>query len=83
MGLIYRRLGDGGVAFDEATWQTHLLTPAAAVIFETLVERATTGALPLAAAEDLLARELDVDAGSHEVQQLLHMLQELNVIAPS
>jgi PqqD family protein of HPr-rel-A system len=83
MGLIYRRLGDGSVVFDEATWQTLLLTPAAAVILETLLERSKAGALPLTAAEDLLAHELDIDVRSHEVLQALHRLQELNVIAPS
>jgi PqqD family protein of HPr-rel-A system len=81
MRPFYRRLGEGGVAFDPRSWQTHILTPAAAVIFEALGEIADgERPLPLARALELLRDDLEVDTDSPEIRQVLRSLQEMGML---
>jgi PqqD family protein of HPr-rel-A system len=81
MDIVYRRLRDGGVVFDAATWQTHVLTPAAALICEALLESPMDKPLPRGAAERILVRDLDVDPAAPDVRQVLAMLSDLDVVA--
>ena len=78
--LIYKRLGDGGVLFNERTWKTHILTPAAAIIYEALTEQSEGVPMPAEQAITFLKKELDVDPTSPEIKQLLAMLRQLRVI---
>ncbi|EXI89277.1 MAG: hypothetical protein AW11_01600 [Candidatus Accumulibacter regalis] len=79
--LLYRQLGDGAVVFDTANWHTHILTPAAAVIFEVFAEAGNGDAIAESRALELLREELDVDPGSPEMQQVLRSLQEMGMLA--
>ncbi|NBC49784.1 MAG: HPr-rel-A system PqqD family peptide chaperone [Gammaproteobacteria bacterium] len=83
MDISYRRLGDGAVIFSHRTWKTHILTPAATLIFEALdeVRPADGGPVPRAAALALLRQDLDVETDTPSTQQLLRMLRRLGVIA--
>jgi PqqD family protein of HPr-rel-A system len=81
MQPLYRRLGEGAVAFDQRNWQTHVLTPAAAVIFEALSESSDgKQPLPLSQALRLLRDELEVDTDSNEIRQVLRSLQEMGML---
>jgi len=81
MQLLYRRLGEGAVALDLRNWQTHVLTPAAAVIFEALSEIADGDRpLPLPQALELLRHDLEVDTDSPEIHQVLRSLQEMGML---
>ncbi len=78
--LLYRSLGDAGVVFDAANWQTHILTPAATVIFEALSEIADGGPVPRQRALELLRDELEVDTDTPEMQQVLRSLREMGML---
>ena len=79
--LHYRRLGDGGVVFDRRDWQTHVLTPPAAVIFEALGElRIGETPVPRKQALDFLRNELEVDPDTPEMHQVLRSLQEMGML---
>lgn len=79
-GCLYRRLGEGAVAFSSSTWQTHILSPAAAAIFETLCEATGGEPLPLAAAREVLRHELALETDTPDMQRLLRNLTELGLI---
>ena len=76
----YRRLGDGGAVFDSKSWQTHILTPAAAIIFEALAEISDGGPVPQAQAFELLRDELDVDIDTPEMKEVLRSLEEMGIL---
>lgn len=78
--LLYRKLGDGGVLFNERTWNTHILTPAAAIIYEALVEQANDAPIPLEQAIRFLKAELDLDPSAPEIQKLLMMFRRLKLL---
>jgi len=78
--LVYRQLGNGGVLFNERTWKTHILTPAAAIIYEALTEQSEDVPMPAEQAITFLQKELEVDPTSPEIKQLLAMLRQLRVI---
>lgn len=82
MCVSFRRLGEGGVIFDHRTWKTHILTPAALIIYETLREAKTDdgGALSSQEACALLEQDLDLDINTPTIQQLLRMLKHLGII---
>lgn len=79
--LRFRQLGEGAAVFDTLTWKTHILTPAAALIFETLAESGDGAALAESRAIELLRDELDLDTGTPELQQVLRSLQEMGMLA--
>lgn len=76
-----RRLGDAAVVFDPRDWQTHILPPFVAVVAEVLAE------LPVheQRSPDIVARvlraELDLDAESPELHNLLRMLRTIGLLA--
>ncbi|KFB73080.1 MAG: hypothetical protein AW09_001689 [Candidatus Accumulibacter phosphatis] len=78
--ISYRRLGDGGAVFDSKSWQTHILTPAAAIIFEALAEICEDGPVPQAQAFELLRDELDVDIDTPEMKEVLRSLEEMGIL---
>jgi len=80
MDIAYRRLRDGGVVFDGATWQTHVLTPAAALIVEALLEARRDTPLAREAVLRILVDDLDVDPAAPDVRQVLAMLHDLGVV---
>lgn len=81
MQPLFRRLGEGAVAFDQRNWQTHILTPAAAVIFEALSEIGDgEQPLPLNRALRFLRDELEVDTDTAEIRQVLRSLQEMGML---
>ncbi|HAY25933.1 MAG TPA: HPr-rel-A system PqqD family peptide chaperone [Candidatus Accumulibacter phosphatis] len=81
MQPLYRRLGEGAVAFDQRNWQTHILTPAAALIFEALSEIGNgDDPVPMSAALSLLRDELEVDTDTPEMRQVLRSLQEMGIL---
>jgi PqqD family protein of HPr-rel-A system len=77
---IYRRLGLGAVLFDRRSWQTHILNPAAAGVYESLA--ANPGHEPLDAAGllRLLEDELKLDPESSEARQLASIFQQVGVV---
>ncbi|MBK1704666.1 HPr-rel-A system PqqD family peptide chaperone [Halochromatium glycolicum] len=83
MQICYRRLDDGAIIFDHRTWKTHVLTPAATIIYEALdeIRPADGGPVPNAAALALLQEDLDIETDTPSTQQLLRMLRHLGVIA--
>jgi PqqD family protein of HPr-rel-A system len=78
--ISYRRLGDGGAVFDSKSWQTHILTPSAAIIFEALAEICEDGPVPQAQAFELLRDELDVDIDTPEMKEVLRSLEEMGIL---
>ncbi|MCM8611836.1 HPr-rel-A system PqqD family peptide chaperone [Accumulibacter sp.] len=81
MRPLYRRLGEGGVAFDQKNWQTHILTPAATIIFEALSEIGDgQQPLPLDRALRFLRDELELDTDTDELRQVLRSLQEMGML---
>lgn len=81
MRPLYRRLGEGGVAFDQKSWQTHILTPAATILFEALSEIGDGDQpLPLERAQRFLRDELEVDTETDEIRQVLRSLQEMGML---
>ena len=60
--LRYRPLGEGAVLFNEHTWRTHVLTPAAALIYTALLETSNGEAVAKNTALQVLEQELDADA---------------------
>lgn len=80
VSLTYRRLGDGAVLFNENTWKTHILTPSAAAIYETLMEYSPDGHIPEAEAVAFLRAEFALDMDSEAMRRLLIMLRHLRVI---
>lgn len=79
--LLYRQLGDGAAVFDKTSWQTHILTPAAAIIFEVFTEACDGESVATSRAIELLKEDLDVDPGSPEIQQVLRSLREMGMLA--
>lgn len=80
MQLFYRRLGDGAAVFNSSDWQTHILTPSAAIIFEALAEIRDGASVPQHRALALLHDELEVDTNTPEMQQVLRSLREMGML---
>ena len=80
LALRYRPMDDGGILFNETTWNTHILTASAALIYETLIEQSGGDAVTMADARDVLRDALDLDPDSPDITQLLAMLKTLGVI---
>jgi PqqD family protein of HPr-rel-A system len=78
--LDYRRVGEGAVLFDRHTWQTHILTPAAAIIFETLLEASRRVRLSRDEALCILRRDLGVDPAEAPIVRLLDTLAAIGMI---
>ena len=78
--LRYRPLGEGAVLFNEHTWRTHVLTPAAALIYTALLETSNGEAVAKNTALQVLEQELDVNPEAPEIRRLLNMLEHLGVV---
>ena len=78
--LCYRPLGEGAVLFNEHTWRTHVLTPAAALIYTALLETSNGEAVAKDTALQVLEQELDVNPEAPEIRRLLNMLEHLGVV---
>lgn len=78
----FRRLGEGAAVFDPRTWQSHILTPAATIVVEALLERGEGASLPLSEARACLREELGVDPDSPDYAQMLAMLVDIGVVRP-
>jgi len=78
--VLYRGLGEGAAVFDPASWQTHILTPAAAIIFEALAEIGAGSPVPQEQALRVLHDDLEVDTETPEMQQVLRSLQEMGIL---
>ncbi len=78
--LRYRPLGEGAVLFNEHTWRTHVLTPAAALIYTALLETSNGEAVAKNTALQVLEQELDVNPEAPEIRRLLKMLEHLGVV---
>ena len=78
--LRYRPLGEGAVLFNEHTWRTHVLTPAAALIYTALLETSNGHPIAKDAALQVLEQELDVNPEAPEIRRLLNMLEHLGVV---
>ena len=78
--LIYRRLGDGGAVFYYGDWQTRILTPAAAIIYEALADLGGGDAVQYDHAVAFLRDQLDVDVSTPAIQQTLHTLVEIGML---
>ncbi len=77
----YRCLDDdGAILFDETTWNTHILTASAAIVYETLVEQGGGDAITMDEATGVLRDALDLDPDTPDIAQLLAMLTTLGVI---
>jgi hypothetical protein len=66
--------------FDESTWKTHILSTAAAVMCEALLEASSGKSLEMVDAKEMLRRELDVDVEAAEVSGVLEFMRRLGVI---
>jgi hypothetical protein len=78
--LRYRPLGNGAALFDEHTWKTHILNPAAAAVYEALMEESGGKPVSTADATLLLRGGLGLDPDSEDTRKLLSMLQRLGVV---
>jgi len=78
--IHFRPLGEGAVIFDEQTWLTHILTPAARIICEHLAEHAAAGTLTTQQAVQLLRDDLDADVNSADIEELLRTLRAIGLI---
>ena len=78
--LRYRPLGEGAVLFNEHTWRTHVLTPAAALIYTALLETSNGEAVAKNTALQVLEQELDVNPEAPENRRLIKMLEHLGVV---
>lgn len=79
--LDYRRVGEGAVLFDRHTWQTHVLTPAAAIIFETLLEASRGECLGRDEVLRILRGDLGVDPAEAPIVRLLDTLTAIGMIS--
>ena len=78
--LRYRRFHDGGILFDEHTWKTHVLNPAAAAIYEALQEHAQAKPVPSSETFKLVLDELGLNPDTQEIRELLPVLKGLGVL---
>ena len=78
---IFRRLGDGGAVFSYVDWQTRILTPAAAIIYEALEDWGGGQTVQYVRATDFLRDELDVDVTAPAVQQTLQTLRDIGMLS--
>lgn len=78
---LFRRLGDGAVVFDPHTWQTHVLPPAAAAIADLIDELAAEGTVSRARVRAALRDELDLDADTPTIAELLRSLHEIGMLS--
>ena len=74
-------MGDGGVLFNEITWRTHILTPAAAIMLDALLEHSGGEPLPMEQAISFLSSDLGVDPELVETREFLAMLKHLGIVA--
>lgn len=79
--LRFRRMGSGAILFNERSWSTHILNPAALIVFESLLEHSRGSALAARDARKILRHELDLDPDSAEIGNLLTTLERLGIIA--
>ena len=77
---ILRRLGEAAVVFDPATWQTHVLPPAAAVVADIIGELSVTGLVSTDRLAEAMRDELDVDPDAPAMRELLRMLREIGML---
>ncbi len=77
---IFRRLGDGGAVFSYVDWQTRILTPAAAIIYEALEDLGGGHAVRCDRAITFLRDELDADVSTPAVQQTLQTLRDIGML---
>lgn len=77
--LRYRHIGDGGVLFDEDTWQTHILNSAAAAVYEALMEEFGGGPAANADVTHLL-EDMGLDPDAQHTRDLLSMLDRLGLV---
>jgi len=78
--LRYRRIHDGGILFDEHTWNTHVLNPAAAAIYEALLQRSQGKPAPSSETLQLVLDELGLNPDTQEIRELLPVLKRLGVV---
>ena len=78
--LRYRRIHDGGILFDERTWNTHVLNPAAAAIYEALLEHSQGKPVPSSETFELVLDELGLNPDTREIRELLPVLKRLGVV---
>lgn len=78
--LRHHPLGEGAILFNERTWRTHVLTPAAAIIYDALLETSNGAPVTMDAAIHLLRQELDVNPDTPEIRRLLATLKDIGVI---
>lgn len=77
--LRYRRIGGGGVLFDERTWKTHILNPAATAVYEALKAEFGNGPAANADATRLLD-DMGFDPDAPHTRDLLSMLERLGLV---
>lgn len=73
-------MGKGAVLFNHHTWQTHILTPAAAIMLEALLEHFGHEPVATRQALDFFSSELGVDTDLRETAEFLVMLKRLGVV---
>lgn len=78
---IYRRLGDGGAVFSYSDWQTRILSPAAAIIYEALDDFGEGRIVHYDRALIFLRDELDVDVTTPAVRQTLQTLRDIGMLS--
>ena len=69
------------VLFDRRTWQTHILSPIAAELFDRLQARDAGLPVPAGEAAGWLGSELGLPPDSGDGKQLLDMFARLGIIA--
>ena len=74
-------MGEGAVLFDEHTWKTHILNPAAVAVYDALAASSQDGPAQRHEAVEFLQDELGLDPNSKEASNLLAMLKRLGVVA--
>ena len=77
---VLRRFGETVVVFDELTWQTHILPPAAAVVADICLEMPTSQGTT---DDDLFAAvqaELGLDLDPIEIKELFRMFRKIGIL---
>lgn len=80
MRLNVRRLGDAAVIFDDATWQTHVLPPAGAVVVDLADELSASGPVSVERLSAALREELELDPDAPEMRELMRVLIEIGLL---
>ena len=78
--LRFRRMGSGGILFNERSWTTHILNTPALIVFEALLEQSGGKPLGLPKALEIVQHDLELDPDAAETRNLLSTFERLGFL---